>query len=123
MNRWKALGFGLEAVMSGDRRIVRKEVADWSTWDDCGEELASLPEFIAELQRLLDKIPPEYREQAKVSLRASGDYAGAYLNVTYDRPETDAEIETRLAQHQQYKAEQEARERRMLVALKAKYDE
>lgn len=64
---------------------------------DCGYSENSIPlvQLVADLQTVLDGIPPEFRESAVLTVKAYGDYASAYADVTFQRPETDDELADR----------------------------
>jgi hypothetical protein len=73
---------------------------------------------------LLEKIPAEFRDSAKMEIDSVGGYEGehhAEVTVTYERPETAKETEARKAEEAATREEQEARERRMYEQLRAKY--
>lgn len=70
------------------RRIIRIDLAD--DWGDISE---SVVQFIDRANKLLSEIPEEWRDAVRIEFD-SGEYS--YLKIFYNRPETDAEMESRL---------------------------
>lgn len=89
-----------------------------------GDEEIKLPvlRMIELLQQGLLKVPEQYRKDATLRIWSSGDYARAYLNIEFDRPETDGERRARGQRDARSITEYEARERAEYARLKAKYD-
>jgi hypothetical protein len=60
-------------------------------------------EFMAFWQSKLDKIPDEFIDSARIEVEANSYYDSVTLDVeiTYVRPETDGEMETRECQEKQ----------------------
>jgi hypothetical protein len=71
------------------------------------EECYAIPEkateFMAFWQSKLDKIPDEFMDSARVEVEAESYHNGASLDVeiSYVRPETDSEMESREYQEKQ----------------------
>jgi hypothetical protein len=91
--------------MTADRETV------WVNASELGEAPSRLVDVAAWAERLLSKIPPDMRDKATVEI---GD-------VSYERPETDAEYMARLSKQRESAALKEASERREWERLKAKY--
>lgn len=88
-----------------------------------GEESAMpLAQTIAYLQSVLDKIPAEFRGSAVLRITAYGDYASATSDITYQRPETDAELADRRRWLNGIDQENEARDRREFERLRQKFN-
>lgn len=93
------------------------------------EEPIPLTEFFAYISSIWDSIPTEWRDHAFIKIgRDNGEYGtAANFDVYLERLETDEEFEARkeleAATQAESKKAQEARERGMLRALKAKYGE
>ncbi len=88
----------------------------------------TLPEAVAWLQGLLDKVPQEHRERSYFQIESESDYEGGYsttLRIGYRREETDEEMAQReakeAAEHNAYVAKREAEERAAYEALRRKY--
>ena len=87
-------------------------------------EADRLVRVIAYLTDVLNAIPAEYRDTARLEIDSVGGYGGehhAEVAVYYERPETDEELAERKAEAKASKAAEEERERRTLAALQAKY--
>jgi hypothetical protein len=70
----------------------------------------ALQDAIAWLQEKLASIPEEHQDSAGIEIRGGGGYDGEFpiISITYDRPETDAEMADRLeVQRQRAMAEEE----------------
>lgn len=92
-------------------------------WDYGDEAIMPLAATIASLQAILADIPPEHRETATLSFKAYGDYASlSGGDVTYLRPETDAELADRRRWLDSLKSDDEDRDRMSYTRLKAKYE-
>ncbi len=89
----------------------------------------ALPDAIEWLNELLESVPPEYRDQTAFVVELErGHYDESdslTFDIYYDRPETDGELATRLAESAAYAAarqrEQESRERAEFERLNAKF--
>lgn len=88
----------------------------------------TLPQAVAWLQSLLDKVPPEHRDQSYFTIESESDYEGGYttiLRIGYKRDETEQEARERRAQEKAetaaYAARREAEERATFEALKRKF--
>ncbi len=90
-----------------------------------GEEDYKLPlvEIIANLQSALASIPEQFRSAAFLNIRAYGEYASAYADVKFLRPETDAELADRRRWLKSLDDEREESDRRAYERLKAKYEQ
>jgi len=85
----------------------------------------ALSDVIAWLSGLLAEVPENLRGTAKVNVESVGGYEGehhAEIHVYYDRPETDEEMDARIFREGREKAASELHERRLLEALKRKYE-
>jgi len=84
----------------------------------------SLRDFIEFFQQLLDKVPPEYRDTAAVSIDSCMEYDSAYcaIEVYYKRPETDEEMETRVSSLERDTAKAVARARAEYERLKKRFE-
>ena len=80
---------------------------------------------IAWLQEKFDSIPAEYRETATIEIDSGTYYDSTYssLEIEYFRPETDEEMNSRVANQQSRAEEERRREIDLLERLKAKYGE
>jgi hypothetical protein len=89
---------------------------------DIGElDGKTLAEFLAWAQAVVDRVPAEHRDGARVSYER--DYDGYTVGqVQYERPETDEEFERRLAVKKASEADAVRRELAQLAALKAKHE-
>lgn len=110
------------------RQELRIDVLDAEQYDP-GFPPSPLAEFQAWFEGILDEIPEEYRSTATIEFSSTGSYYDSHygsVEVTYRRPETDEEWAERkrdvLARLEQYRVQQEHRERAALAALKAKYE-
>jgi len=99
---------------------------------DCEEEFGPewnwMPKKLVDLAAWVDKylalVPEEYRDSASfetVGLRDSKREFWLNVKVYYYRPETDEEMEERLADEEKQKLEQQKAERQMLEDLKEKF--
>ena len=84
--------------------------------------------FMVWLHGLIAQVPAEFMANATISIDGHGGYDGdaPQIEVAWWRPETDLEMHDRLraeadARHQRAEA-RAAEERRVLAALKAKYE-
>jgi hypothetical protein len=93
------------------------------------ETVMSVPDAVKWLQELLDQIPEEYRAESVFQVeKESGYYDESdtlIFKVFYDRPETDAEVEERVAaeaaSRATYARQLEARERAEFERLRVKF--
>lgn len=97
------------------------EVLDYREGNGDEEIDVPLEIFISRLQKALDTIPAEHRASARFHIWATGDYAHAYVDVRYTRPENDEERAARVARDDEYRARGEAEERAYYERLKAKF--
>ena len=88
-------------------------------------ETISYIDFVERLNNAHRAVLPEWRDSMSIRLWAQGDYAHAYLEVRYERPETYEEMtdrETKEAEHnERVRKANEARERAEYARLHAKY--
>ncbi len=85
-----------------------------------------LVDLIPWVQKYLELVPEEYRDSTAFKIISSRDSGRDYwlnVNVHYQRPETDEEMEARLAAEKAQKLEQQIAERQMLEDLKEKYSD
>lgn len=85
------------------REIVTMTVVEQDSWQRDGQiefgdgyEDGSLARFIASLERVKAKVPKAYREKARCKLEGMYDSSGVMITISYERPETDAEVKQRL---------------------------
>lgn len=83
----------------------------------------TLPKAIAWLEKKLAEIPEASRKKSRLDLSNSYSHGESYSNVeiTYDEPETDAEVIKRLQIDAERAARTEATERATLDALQKKF--
>ncbi len=98
--------------------------------EEFGPEWNWMPKKLVDLipwvQKYLELVPEEYRVSAAfetVSFRDSRRDYWLNVKVHYHRPETDEEMEARLAAEEAQKLEQQRAERQMLEDLKEKYSD
>lgn len=110
-------------MVNRENVTVKLEDAPVSYGEGNGDEEmeVGLVDMIERLQACLESVPREYRDSAKVRIWASGDYASAYVEVNYTRPETDEEIAAKEEREKRYQLERERREREEFERLKKKY--
>lgn len=104
--------------------VVDKSVYG-SVIDDEKYEDDSLSSVIGWLAGLLESIPPEYRDSARVEVDSVGGYEGEHhseFRVYYRRPETDVEMAKRLHAELREQSAREARERAIFENLRQKYE-
>jgi hypothetical protein len=85
---------------------------------------ATLLSVIELLQDKLEEIPEQYRGMATCEISSRNGYEGstyATIEISYTRPETDEEVEQRIATQQHAIQAQRAEELRVLQFLKVKY--
>lgn len=86
----------------------------------------TLVDLISWFEAKLAEIPEEYRNVATCeidSVRSWEDTHYAQIEISYRRPETDAEMADRLEHEEIARHAHEAKERAMLAALQQKYGE
>lgn len=98
--------------MDDERKMVRKEVI---------LEYGSAEWTLAEFMGLLNTVPPEYRDAARVEFETPWGDSCSSLTVYYERPETDDELSKRLQRARTYEETHEAFERSLYESLKAKF--
>jgi plasmid maintenance system antidote protein VapI len=98
--------------------------------EEFGPEWNWMPKRLVDLipwvQKYLELVPEEYRASAAFKIVSFRDSRRDYwlnVKVHYDRPETDEEMEARLAAEEAQKLEQQRAERQMLEDLKEKYSD
>lgn len=82
-------------------------------------------DFLRWFQDKVQSIPPEYRDNAKVEIDATGGYEGSYyatIEITYERSETDAEYAARLEGARRATDDRQRQERALYEQLRAKYE-
>jgi hypothetical protein len=95
---------------------AEQHTSDWPPEDAQG----ALDWFASKLAR----VPTEHRASARISIGSQGSYDGDYcatITITYDRPETDAEMARRDHQQALFVARKRTLELQALAALQAKY--
>lgn len=101
---------------------------------DCEEEFGpewnwmpkKLVDLIPWVEKYLELVPEEYRDSAALeTVRFLDSPRDHWLNIKvhYCRPETDEEMEVRLADEVAQKREQQRMERQMLEDLKEKFND
>ena len=97
--------------------------------EEFGPEWNRMPKRLVDLipwvQKYLELVPEEYRASAAFEIVSFLDSRRDYslnVKVHYHRPETDEEMEARLAAEEAEKLEQQRAERQMLEDLKEKYN-
>ena len=85
---------------------------------------AELAEFLLWVERIKSEIPEEYHATAKVEISAGMHYEQEYPTciVSYVRPETKEETETRQKKERRDRESREMYERSMYEKLKAKFN-
>jgi hypothetical protein len=81
-------------------------------------------DVMAQLQALLEQVPIEYRDQCYIGTESEGGWEGEHhttVEVYYERPETDAEMQERIAEEQRRQSEAAAQERALYENLKRKF--
>jgi len=83
-----------------------------------------LVETIEWLQEKLASIPKEYREVATIDVGSSTEYDGhtATVEISYTRPETQAEKNVRVSRTAHELAARAENEHKQYLALKAKFE-
>jgi hypothetical protein len=109
----------VESVGNEDRNTTIVEVFDLGLGDS--DEKIPLIKLVADLQRVLSEIPEQHRDSAYLHVRAYGDYASAYADVKFHRPETDEEFTERQRWLKGLDEEREARDQREFARLRQKY--
>lgn len=91
-----------------------------------GYEDGTLAAVIDSLTKIRDSIPKRYRAKARCEIDSESGYEGSHyasINVSYDRPETDAEVIERLTIESERARIEQRKDRANLAALKAKLGE
>jgi len=98
--------------------------------EEFGPEWNWMPKKLVDLipwvEKYLELVPEEYRDSAAfetVSFRDSSRDYWLNVKVHFHRPETDEEMEARLADEEAQKLEQQKAERQMLEDLKEKFSD
>ena len=79
---------------------------------------------VAWFQKQLESIPPEFRSEAKFAIQSGGVYEDspcARVEISYYRPETDAEMCEREIKERRLLDLQKEKDLQKLAELKAKY--
>ncbi|NQV44381.1 MAG: hypothetical protein HQ501_05725 [Rhodospirillales bacterium] len=85
-----------------------------------------LVDLVPWVEKYLELVPEEYRDSAAietVSFRDSLRECWLNVKVCFHRPETDEEMEERLADEEAQKVEQQKLERQMLEELKERFSD
>lgn len=110
-------------MKNDERRTIQVSVFDGEQYDG-GWPDGTLIKVIEWFQGKLAEIPEEYRQSATCDISSSPNWGDSHcgrIEIDYWRPETDEEMQARLAE---YKAEAErnrSQELATLAALEAKY--
>lgn len=100
----------------GERNMVTETLLDLRP-----DDRMPLADFIAMLQGILDKVPPDLRDQCMyVAERGFYDSPDSYA-IELRRPETDKEVADREATDARYEAQREAEQRLQYERLKARF--
>ncbi len=98
--------------------------------EEFGPEWNWMPKKLVDLvpwvERYLALVPAEYRDSAafeNVSFHDSQRDYWLKVKVHFDRPETDEEMQARLADEEEQKQEQQKAERQKLEELKQKFND
>ena len=85
----------------------------------------NLVDAIAWLQGFLEQVPVEYREAATIEITSERDYDWhkPYIEISYQRPPTDADKQERLAKEKQRRDKQVAERRQHYEHLKTEFGE
>lgn len=111
--------------MSDDRKMKTLEV---DAFEDMGQDQIDMPlsEALRQLQASAAEVPAEYREMATLYIWCDREDRVVYASIQWEVPETDEEMQARLladkTAKERFLAYDEARERAILAALKAKYE-
>lgn len=109
-----------KAYYGGDPRKPRTMVIE--VFSEIAETSWPVADFLDQITKGIERIPPEYREAATVEL--VGDYDEcSRLALKYSRPETEQEIAARVAAALAYAKSKQAQERATYEALKRKFEE
>ncbi len=105
--------------MSTKKRQVKQQVYR----DSIHYYSSSAADFIKLITDCISSMPAEYRDSARVDFEKEDEYGDTYcyLEISYDRPETDQEEAARIQQESAHYAANEARERQQFLALQAKF--
>lgn len=108
----------MTAYCGADPRI-RKTVTE-VPFQKTPDESWTIGEFLAEIGFAVASIPEELREKASVDLEGGYD-EWSRLTISYERPETDAEVARRVESAHDYARRQQASERSAYERLKQKF--
>lgn len=104
-----------------ERKIIDIEVSEDGIYMMEGKA----SDFIAWLQGKVDEIDEEHRHTAFIETSVYDDYGSptAHFTLKYRRPETDAEMERRIAEEKKRAANQREYDLAQLKRLKERYGE
>lgn len=106
-------------------RVVDQERHDAGPFNfGASYEDGTLAAIIKSLTEIRDSIPEEYRDKARCEIDSESGYEGshyAHIKVSYERPETDGEVVTRLQDEAVAAMLKEREERAKLAALQKKF--
>ncbi len=106
-----------------EREIVRVSLLSLHIRDYGSDWPETLDGLISKLHRARELVPAEHRGVIKVDADFDHYEGGpGWVDIFYDRLETDEEITTRKENEAQYARENEARERLELSRLRDKYN-
>lgn len=83
-------------------------------------------EFMTWLSETLSLVPDEFRASAEIVIGSNSGYDGdsnAEIYICYYRPETDAEMMSRIDEEERRRRHEKEMEIRLLNSLKAKYEQ
>jgi GGDEF domain-containing protein len=110
------------------KKMVQETVYNGGPYDSNGWPPEDPAGFMAWFQDRINQIPEEHRAKATIEFSSEGGYYGehsAHIEITYMRPETDEQYQSRLrreADEARQKARlRESQERVALAQLLAKY--
>lgn len=86
---------------------------------DFPEKLSEVGEWAAEI---LATVPAEYRPSVEIEIESEYDASSGWVKITYQRPQTDAEVAEAARRTAEYLVMREGEERQTLAVLKAKYE-
>ena len=109
-----------------DKQITTVVVHNEAVWDFMPgwPSDSKVVDFIAWLDGVINDIPTEYRKVAGIKIDSISGYEGehhAEVMVSYERPETDEEMEARVARNERRNRDIETRERQDYARLRKKY--
>jgi hypothetical protein len=106
------------------RQTRRVQVYQAGQWDeDFPGDNWSVPRLIGWLQEKLREIPPEHWDTSRCEIEGTQSYdvAKASITISYERAETDGEMQARAMYEQGLALQTQADERRQYERLKAKF--